>query len=271
MTDPSFLTLRGRRFAHLDSGGDGPAVLALHGHFGRAAAFAPLARALGGRHRVVALDQRGHGHSAGGGPFTPGDYAADAAAYLDALGTGPVAVVGHSMGGIVAVLLAAHRPDLVRDLIVVDIGMTNREPEVRPVLDVSAWPRRAATRAELGAAIRAGGVPDPGYFLESAVPVDGGWELLFDPADMMVSQRAFAGEYWDAWAAPGPPALLLHGTASMMLSAATADRMLRTRPGTRYAAFPGLGHWLHDEDPEGFARTVAARLDGRPVGTGTAG
>ncbi|WP_346094973.1 alpha/beta hydrolase [Streptomyces olivaceiscleroticus] len=124
----------GRRFAYLDSGGPGPDLLALHGHFGRGRIFAPLAAAPAGRYRVLAPDQRGHGLSDHGGPFTPDAYVEDAAALLRVLDAGPAAVLGHSMGGAVAFLLAARHPDLVRALVVADMTVRNHVPETQPVL-----------------------------------------------------------------------------------------------------------------------------------------
>jgi pimeloyl-ACP methyl ester carboxylesterase len=71
---------------------------------------------------------------------------ADAAAVIDRLGTDPVIVLGHSLGGITAYQLAARHPELVRALIIEDIGAVMRQPEVpHPVLDVRGWPRSAAT------------------------------------------------------------------------------------------------------------------------------
>src|SRR5947208_588494 len=96
MPSPDFVTLRGRRVALTDFGGPGEPVLALHGHFGRGRMYAPLAAALTPERRVIALDQRGHGLTGGGGPFTLDEYVADAAALLRELRLGPVPVVAHS-------------------------------------------------------------------------------------------------------------------------------------------------------------------------------
>ncbi|AXK37306.1 alpha/beta hydrolase [Streptomyces armeniacus] len=257
----TFLTLRERRFAYLDFGGTGPVVLALHGHFGRGRAFGALAAALGGRYRVVALDQRGHGLSGHGGGFSPGDYVEDAAAFLRALGLAPAAVVGHSMGGVVAFGLAERYPELVGALVVADMTVLNAEPETHPVLDVSGWPRRAGSPDELRRAIEERGVPDAGYFLESAVRDGDGWRLLFDPDEMMVSQRAFTGDHSASWYASGQPALLLRAEHSFMLSRSTAERMAAGRTDTELVELPGCGHWLYDDDPDGFARAIGSFLD----------
>ncbi|MEV4399855.1 alpha/beta hydrolase [Nonomuraea sp. NPDC049607] len=267
-TTQRYATVRGLRLAWLDAGegrpsGDG-VVLALHGHFGRARMFASLAGALAPRYRVIALEQRGHGHSArGDGDFEPDAYVADAAAFLRGLGLGPVVVLGHSMGGVVAFRLAARHPELVRALVVEEGGADNRPPEVpHPVLDVSGWPRRAATLDELRRAIEARGIPDAGYFLDSAVERGDGWELLFDHDDMMASQRALVGDWWADWLGSDCPALLVHGLDSFVLPTALARRMAARRPGTVLREFAGCGHWVHDDDPVGFTEVVREFLDG---------
>lgn len=259
-----FASVRGLRLAWLDGGPDGAApVLALHGHFGRARCFAPLAAALAPEHRVIALEQRGHGRSDRGDGYGPDEYVADAAAFLRGLGTGPVVVLGHSMGGVVAFRLAARHPELVRALVVEEGGAYNRPPEVpHPVLDVRDWPRRAATLDELRRGIEARGIPDAGYFLESAVERPDGWGLLFDHDAMVASQRALVGDWWDDWLGSACPALLVHGPESFVLPTAMAREMAERRPGTVLRELPGCGHWAHDDDPAAFAAAVRAFLAG---------
>ncbi|MDA2804293.1 alpha/beta fold hydrolase [Nocardiopsis suaedae] len=260
MFEKSLHTVRGRRLAVLDSGGDGPAVLALHGHFSRGSVYAPLAEALKGRFRVVAPDQRAHGHSEGGPPLTPDEYVHDAAELVDRIGVDPVAVIGHSMGGIVAYRLAARFPGLVRALAVVDIGTVNKRPDVEPVLDVSDWPRRAPTREALAQAIEARGVPS-WFFMQSAEEFHDGWGLLFDHGDLMASQRALIGDHMADWKATEQPALLLRGGDSFMLSAAESERMRSARSGVETVEFPGCGHWLYEEEPDQFTSVVGSFLD----------
>ncbi|WP_328815943.1 alpha/beta fold hydrolase [Nonomuraea cypriaca] len=239
-------------------GEDGTPVVALHGHFGRARGFASLAGALAPGYRVIGLEQRGHGHSdRGDGDFTPDAYVADAAEFVRGLGVGPVVVLGHSMGGVIAFQLAAQHPELVRALVVEEGGAFNRQPEIpHPVLDVTGWPRRAATLHELRRGIEARGIPDASYFLESAVERPDGWGLLFDYDDMMASQRALVGDWWSGWLGSECPALLVHGLDSFVLPTAMAREMAQRRPGTVLRELPGCGHWAHDDDPEAFAAAV---------------
>ncbi|MEU0195964.1 alpha/beta fold hydrolase [Streptomyces afghaniensis] len=104
-----------------------------------------MARDLGDRWRIIAPDQRGHGLSDRPSDFSRHGYVDDAASSLDHLGITAAVVLGHSLGGVNAYQLATRRPDLVRALIIEDIGA-----EVDDDLSYSlAWPHRAATRAGL--------------------------------------------------------------------------------------------------------------------------
>ncbi|UCM86860.1 alpha/beta fold hydrolase [Streptomyces marincola] len=253
-----YADVRGLRLAYADFGGTGRPLLALHGHFGRARMFAPLAAALGSGHRVIALEQRAHGRSGRDGDVHPDAYLEDAATFLRDLGAGPAVVLGHSAGGVTAFRLAARHPELVAALIVEDHGALNRQPDVaNPVLDISGWPRRTGSLAGLRRAVEAHGIPDAGYFLESATEYEDGWGFLFDHDQLMESQRLLMGDWWPDWLASTCPALLIHGTESFVLPTAMAHAMAERRPRTTLREFPGRGHWVHDEDPEGFARAVA--------------
>lgn len=102
---------------------DGPVVLAVHGVTANHTCWGLLAEQLPGI-RLVAPDLRGRGRSAGlPGPWGMAAHTADLAAVVRAAGAGPVVVVGHSMGGFVAVTFAHHHPDLVSDLVLVDGGL----------------------------------------------------------------------------------------------------------------------------------------------------
>ncbi|MEO6758911.1 MAG: alpha/beta fold hydrolase, partial [Saprospiraceae bacterium] len=101
--------------------GQGSPVLILHGLFGFSDNWQTIAKGLGADHTVVTPDLRNHGRS----PHVPGhsypEMAEDVHAFLEARWIFSTAVIGHSMGGKVAMQLALHYPDLVDRLVVVDI------------------------------------------------------------------------------------------------------------------------------------------------------
>jgi 3-oxoadipate enol-lactonase len=113
-------TPRGRFGVHFDSEG-APGVLALHPLALSGAVWDGAGNGAAARLGLMGLDARGHGDSSWDGkPFTVEDMADDAAAVIEATARGPVGVVGLSMGGSTALVLAARHPDLVSRLVVAD-------------------------------------------------------------------------------------------------------------------------------------------------------
>jgi len=112
------------------------AVIGIHGVTASSLSLAPLARHLDGSRRLLAPDLRGRGASGRlPGPFGMEAHARDCAEVIDALGSGPAVVVGESMGGYVAVVLAARFPERVERLVLVDGGLP---PPLPPGLDPGA-------------------------------------------------------------------------------------------------------------------------------------
>lgn len=124
---------RGEMFLR-DTGGDGPVVMLLHGWIATAdlnwhAAYEDLVAA---GYRVLAIDHRGHGRGLRAlVPFRLLDCAADAAGTLRALGLAPAIVVGYSMGGAIAQLVARDHADVVSGLVLSGTAQHWQEPEVR--------------------------------------------------------------------------------------------------------------------------------------------
>jgi 3-oxoadipate enol-lactonase len=124
---------RGELFLR-DTGGDGPPVLLLHGWMASAdlnwwGAYAALVQA---GYRVLAIDHRGHGRGLRSLlPFRLSDCAADAAAALEVLGAAPATVVGYSMGGAIAQLLAHDHPEVVTGLVLSGTAHDWQDPKER--------------------------------------------------------------------------------------------------------------------------------------------
>jgi pimeloyl-ACP methyl ester carboxylesterase len=241
------LDLGGRLLSYLDFGGPGPALVALHGHFGEGRTFTALAERLAPRWRVIAPDQRGHGRSDRPADFSREGYLADLEALLDHLALGPVVLLGHSLGGLNAYQFAARNPDRVRALVIEDIGA-----EIGDDLSFClGWPRRAPTRATLLEQLA-----DSARYLTDAVREHpDGWGLAFRPEDMVASHAAVRGDHWSDWLATDCPALLLHGRRSDALDARQAEAMAARRPRTRLVTLD-TGHTVHESDPTGFAEAV---------------
>ena len=237
------------RLSVVRGGATGDPVVLLHGLAGSAEEMRPTAAALLGRHRVAALDQRGHGHST----RRPADlsrraYADDVIALLDE----PATLVGQSMGAHTALLVAAARPDLVRRLVMVEggVGGSTDDYPARLGRFFASWPvpfadERAATEFLGPRAITAAWVRD----LERRD--DGLWPR-FDADVMEAAIRGVAAEArWDAWARVTAPTLLVRGEHGTV-DAGDWRRMLDRRPDVAHLIVPGAGHDVHLDRPDAW-------------------
>ncbi|MEV4872221.1 alpha/beta fold hydrolase [Streptomyces syringium] len=154
MVDQRLVDVRGIRLAYRVSGPpDAPPLVLVHALGGNATDWEQVVPALAYNRRVYALDLRGHGRS-----DWPGDYSlelmrADVLQFLDALGLGSVDLIGHSLGGIVAYLLAQDHPQRVSRLVLEDVPVPRpREPTTptRPDGDLTFdWEMVLAVRPQL--------------------------------------------------------------------------------------------------------------------------
>lgn len=247
-----------------------PAVLLLHGLMGRASQWAGTARRLAGRHRVVALDQRGHGGSAKPeGPYTRDAYVADAAAVVEQLGLAPVTVVGHSMGALTAWQLAACRPSLVRAVVLCDMrAVALGEASQRRWEDwFGAWPLPFPGPE---AVRRWFGEEDP--WLEGSRPARGeffaevmeehpdGWRPVFERRHMLRSRESWIHDaHWDELGQVSCPALVVRGWDGE-LGRAEAQEMVRVLPRGSYAEIPDAGHLVPWDQPEAWCAAVETFL-----------
>ncbi len=251
---------------HVIEAGTGPAVAILHGLFGEARNFATVQRRLADQYRVLALDLRNHGES----PHAPGmDYgalAADVHETLAAVAALPVALIGHSMGGKVAMRLALDVPGAIRRLAVCDIAPVRYPPRDHRALIAAlrALPltpglTRSAADAALAPAVADRALRQ--FLLHS---------LRCGPAPrwrLGLAEIARAmDEIEDWWALPDAhydgPTLFLTGARSDYVRPEHRATIRALFPHARFAALRHAGHWLHVDDPTGFLAAITAFLAG---------
>ncbi|WP_095198130.1 alpha/beta fold hydrolase [Mesorhizobium carmichaelinearum] len=109
----------GLRHHYVKTGSSGPAIVLLHGFLDSWRSFHALFEGLGRRFQLFAYDQRGHGDSEPAAGYAIADFTDDAIDFLENVVGGPVHLVGHSLGSIVAQRVAARRPDLVTRLVLI--------------------------------------------------------------------------------------------------------------------------------------------------------
>jgi pimeloyl-ACP methyl ester carboxylesterase len=252
----------GVRIAGLEFGGDGPPVLLLHGLAGHAGEWAETASWLTERCRVIALDARGHG----GSERRPADlsratHVADAAFAVTELRLPPVVVVGQSLGGQTALLLAAEHPDLVRGLVLADAGPGGGD-DTDAIEANLADLRRALERWPLPFPSRAAAVEFFGgaeAWADGLEQRDGGWWPRFD-VDVMVQtlRDAASRAYWDEWSRVRCPVLVVRAGKGSHVSDEDARAMVER---ARVVELAGAGHDVHLERPAEWRAAVSAFLD----------
>lgn len=248
-------TTDGVELAVTEFGGQGPPILLLHGLMGCAATWTPVAGWLTTHGRVLAPDARGHGRSQARAPWTTERLARDAAEALD--GVGPAVVVGHSMGGLHGLALAARRPDLVRALVVEDMAVDLRG---RSVDDARAWfGALPEPFPSLDAVRLAFGDPRPEfgeYMAQCAEQRADGWHLLtrVDHAVEIAAEWARV-DHWATLDAVRCKVLLLEAEQSVAPPGQMAA-MARHLPDARHVRVPGTGHLLHAAAPATYRAAV---------------
>lgn len=240
---------------------DRPALLIAHGLYGSARNWGVIAKRLSDERQVVAVDMRNHGNSNWADTHTYPDLATDLAQVIDAQGA-PMDIIGHSMGGKAAMMLALNHPDRVNKLVVADIApVTYGHSQIQFIqamraVDLETLERRSDAEQQLAAS----GV-DPAlqsFFTQSLDIPNKRWRLNLDVlADQMPNIMSFPDS--DAvW--PGS-ALFLSGAESDYVRP-EHRAVIRSRfPNARFAKIPGAGHWLHAEKPREFEAAARTFLN----------
>ena len=241
----------------------GVPVLMLHGVTDSWRSFEPLLPHLPASIRAIAVSQRGHGDS--GRPasgYRTRDFAADAAAFADALGLGPAVVVGHSMGSTNAKRFAIDHPMRTRGLVLIGAFASYRHNApvaefwhsavtalADPIDPVFVREFQESTLAR----------PIPAAFLDTVVR-----ESLKVPA--RVWRASFEGMFEDDFAAElgaiGAPTLALWGDRDGFAGRADQDAVVAGIAGARLVVYDGIGHAVHWEAPERVAADLTVFVSG---------
>jgi pimeloyl-ACP methyl ester carboxylesterase len=239
----------------VELGGHGQLIVLLHGLMGRASTWWPVARWLAEHGRVVGLDARGHGRSQAYGPWTTQRFAADVTELLDDLG--PAILVGHSMGALHGLVAAAERPDLVRALVVEDMGVDFMG---RSAADARAWFGALPPTWPALAAVREAFAGYGDYMIECVEEREDGWALLADVAHTTEIAAEWAERaWWDVLPRVACPTLLIEAQESVT-PAGQMRQMAELLPDARHVVVPGSGHLVHRSAPAAYRAAVEAFL-----------
>lgn len=238
-----------------------PPLLIAHGLYGSGRNWGVIARRLADQRQVIAVDMRNHGGSLWSDRHDYPSMAEDLAEVITHHG-GQADVIGHSMGGKTAMMLALNHGDMVRRLVVADIAPVPYSHTQLPFIaamravDLSRIERRSDAEEMLAEQ----GVDKAlqSFFTQSLDLPSKRWRLNLDalaanmPAIMSFPERS---GHWSG------PTLFLAGAESDYVRPEHRDRIRTLFPAARFAKIPGAGHWLHADKPREFEAAVRMFLN----------
>ncbi|MCC5959291.1 MAG: alpha/beta fold hydrolase [Rhodobacteraceae bacterium] len=243
---------------------DLPPLLIVHGLFGSARNWGAIAKRLADSRQVVSVDMRNHGESPWYDSHGYDDLASDLAQVI-AAESQKMDVLGHSMGGKAAMMLALTQPELVNRLLVADIApVTYAHSQSHFItamraMDISALKTRANADAALAIS-----VTDPGVraFLLQSLDLRASpprWRLNLDVLEHEMDR--ITGWPDDVSGRFDGPALFLSGAKSDYVLPEHRPAIKALFPDAKFAKLPGAGHWLHAEAPRPFEATARMWFD----------
>lgn len=249
----------GLNLSYLDQDGTGTPIIALHAYWMEAGTYADLAEALAPEWRVIALDQRGHGHSDHSTDLSWDAFIGDLAAFLDHLGVdGPAILIGNSLGGTVAFRYAARNPSQARAM-VIEESPAEEDADLDFMREwTGTYPTREALAAKIGE--RLAWSVEPSFRQTSE-----GWTLAFSPLALADALAGLNGNFWSDWTSTECPVLLVRGKDSRAVDGSVLASMAARRPNTELVSFDA-GHVVHHDQPKAFAASVQSFLAGVKAG-----
>ena len=254
---------------HYERYGQGHPLLILHGLFGSLENWRTLSKAFGQSFEVFALDQRNHGRSPHSETFNYQVMVEDVREFMNRHDLATTHLLGHSMGGKVAMQFALTYPALVKKLIVVDVA-----PKVYPpghddvfaglyALDLATL--RSRQEAE---AVLVPHLPDLAlrqFLLKNLVREDSGtftWRINLDSIyrnyHEMLKTFTVHGQFTN-------PTLFIRGASSGYIRDTDLNTIKDAFPGAQLVTIANSGHWVHAEAPREFAHTVLQFLAADPA------
>lgn len=246
----------------------GTPVIVMHGLFGSSRNWQALAKRLAAHAPVVTLDLRNHGDSPWAEPMTYAAMAEDVSTVIEQrVGGGPVAVLGHSMGGKVGMVLALTEPWLVERLLVLDIAPVRYPARFHSYLEaMQAIPLHLVTQRDDADTALEPQVPDAkvrAFLLRNLVETPDGWAWRANLAaigrclpDLLDFPSFDAGTRY-----PGPTRFLSGGRSDYVVPE-YRPQIQRLFPAAEFDEIPEASHWVHADQPEEFLRRAAAFLFG---------
>jgi pimeloyl-ACP methyl ester carboxylesterase len=254
----SVAEVNGQRISYTDSGGDGPVIIFSHGFLMDGSMVDTQVAALSNECRCIAWDERGHGGTSAGAPFTYWDSADDALALLDHLGIESAVFAGMSQGGFVSMRAALRAPERVRALVLIDTQSGLEDPGAMPLYNAlhDEWVSNGPAAVQEAVASLIFG---PGIDIE---PWYAKWNAM-DPANFSEPFRTLVDrdDITDRLGEITAPTLIIHGSADAAIPLWRAEQMRDGLADVReYLVVDGAGHAANMSQPDQVNQAIGAFL-----------
>ena len=235
--------------------GNGETVVFIHGLFGSLDNLGVLARDLQDAYQILQIDLRNHGLSPWAEEMNYRAMAEDVFALLDQLELKDVTLVGHSMGGKVAMMMTSLAPDRIKRLAVIDIAPVayshRHHDDVFAALN-AVTQAGVATRPEAAAIMRSAGLEE--VVLQFLLKSFHQGEWRFNVHALWQRYNDIIG--WREVPAWSGPVIFIRGELSPYVKESARDAIARQFPKARAYVVAGSGHWVHAEKPQQVTRIL---------------
>lgn len=251
---------------HYRESGDPKAtpVLLLHGLFGSSANWMGVAHRLESDYRIIIPDLRNHGRSPHAEPMNYESMALDMLRLMHRLDIPHAHLIGHSMGGKVAMWLALHHPESIEKLVVADIAPVNYGHRFEAIISglqgvaLTQLSGREDADRQLSPWVGSLGVRQ--YLLQNLVKLPTGWSWRFNLAGLCRAMDTLAGFPTQATRPFPGDVLFVYGGNSDYVQVDSQPAIRACFPYARLRMLAGSGHWVYAEQPEAFVQAVSAFL-----------
>ena len=250
---------------HHASLGQGKPVIIIHGLLGSSRNWSSFAKKLSGQYQVITLDLRNHGNSSHADSMTYAEMASDILQVMEEFGLDRASLIGHSMGGKVAMTFALQHRSMVEQLVIMDIAPVSYKNELLPLLDaMTGLPLKDVTSRKHADTLLAPRIPDDALrlFLLQNLTQDA------DQYRWRINLQAIRKSLIDIDGFPAPvsvkshpvKALFLGGEDSGFLKPHHYPIVKKYFPKAQIHIIEGAGHWLHIDRPDKVLERVQSFL-----------
>jgi esterase len=238
---------------HVKVAGEGEPLVLLHGLFGSLENLGAVARFLTSNFKVYSVDLPNHGRSSHLDGADLAHMASAISRWMNEAGLTSVGLVGHSLGGKVAMEIALSHPDRVKGVAVIDIAPVTYPPRHQDVfaglnaINPAAITNRAEAEALMAPHVTEEAVRS--FLLKNLTKTDSGFEWRMNLQDIQRQYEHLIGENRSDAVYPGP-VLFLKGGNSDYIKPDYRQAITRRFPAAQLKIVPDTGHWLHAEKPE---------------------